>query len=76
MAEYNLTIRRTVTVAWNTTVEGDSPEDAAQRFQHQLEARQCSAVEDDEMWGEAFYYQVAKADPYTGEYAVMDAEPV
>lgn len=76
MAEYNLTIRRTVTVVFHATVEGDSPEDAAQRFQHQLEARQCSPVEDDEMWGEVFYYQVAKADPYNGEYAVMDAEPV
>lgn len=76
MKEYNLTIRRSVTLVTNVCIEGDSPEDAAQRFQHQLEAGQCSSVEDEGMWHEALYYQLVKASPYSGEYAVMDAEEI
>ncbi len=75
MPNYRLTIRRSVTLVTRIDMEGDSESDAIARFQHQLESRSCSPIEDDELWGEAIYYQVFKSDgPYSGEYAVMDIE--
>jgi hypothetical protein len=75
MHNYRLTIRRSVTLVTRIDMEGDSESDAIARFQHQLESRSCSAIEDDELWGDAIYYQVFKGDgPYSGEYAVMDVE--
>lgn len=74
MKEYNLTVRRSITLVFH--VNGDSPEDAAQRFQHQIEAGQCSALEDEGMWGEIFYYQLVKGGPYSGEYAVIHVEEI
>jgi hypothetical protein len=73
--EYRLTVTRTVTMINTISIEGDSPDDAMARFQHQLESRECSAIEDEESWGESYYYQVVKAGPYCGEYSVLSAEP-
>ena len=74
MKEYQLTVMRTIRVLGTIYVEGDSAEDAEARFQHQLESRECSGIEDEIMWGEANYYQVCKADPYDFEYEVVNAE--
>lgn len=74
MKEYRLTVLRTVVVSAYAYVEGDSEEDAVARFEHQLESEECSAIEDDEMWGEAFHYQVLKAGPYVGEYEILEVE--
>lgn len=74
MKEYRLTILRTVQVSACIYIEGDSAEDAVARFQHQLESEQCSALEDEANWGEAFYYQVTKAGPYASKYEVWDVE--
>lgn len=72
MKEYRLTVLRTVQVSACIYLEGDSADDAVARFQHQLENEQCSPLEDDTLWGEAFWYQVEKAGPYVGEYDVVD----
>ena len=72
MKEYRLTVQRTITLLGVVYIEGDSPEDAQTRFQHQLEAEQCPGIEDEDMWGEAFYYGVVKAGPYDSEYDIVD----
>lgn len=74
MKSYRLTVQRTDRYIAHIWVDGDSQEDAQQRFQHQLESRQCSQIEDAEMWGEAYFYQVAKADPYDAQFEVIDIE--
>ena len=73
MPKYWLTIERQLSVITNVEMEGTDGQDAAERFYHQLEQEQCGAVEDDAMWGEIFYYQIAKAGPYTGTYTVLDS---
>lgn len=69
---YRLTISRTIKLTANIFIDAESPEDAETRFQHQLESDQCSAIEDDEMWGEAYYYQAVKAGPYASDYDVLE----
>jgi len=73
MPKYWVTIERQLSVITNVEMEGTDPQDAAERFYHQLEQEQCSGIEDEAMWGEIFHYQVAKAGPYAGTYTVIDA---
>ena len=75
MKTYRLTVQRTIHLIANIYIEGDSEADAAERFQHQLESRECSQIEDGETWGEAFYYQAEKTSPYDSTYTVLDSEP-
>ena len=72
MKDYRITVLRTVQVSACIYIEGDSEEDAVARFHHQLESEQCSELEYEDLWGEALYYQVAKASPYESEYEVLD----
>jgi len=72
MTEYKLTIQRTIHLIAHVYIEGDSETDAKTRFEHQLESEECSAIEDDEMWGECLHYQAIKAGPYESTYEVID----
>ena len=74
MKTHVLTIKRTINVVAHIHIEADSNEDAVQRFQHQLEAEQCSEIEDEGLWGEIFYYQIVKAGPYGSAYDVIDVD--
>lgn len=74
MPTYALTVLRTDRYSNIIYIEGDSPEDAKARFQHQLESKQCSQIEDELSWGESHYYQITKSSPYEREYEVLDAE--
>lgn len=74
MKSYRITVQRTDRYIAHVYVEGDSEEDAAERFKHQLESNACSQIEDTEMWGEAYYYQIVKASPYNAEYEVLETE--
>ena len=74
MQLYKLLVARKVTMTTRVWVEGDSADDAKARFQHQLESESCSALDDGDAWGEAYFYQVYKAGPYSGEFEVLEAE--
>jgi len=74
--EYRLTVQRRVSVIATIIVDGTDEASAIARFQHQLENESCPGIEDAEMWGEVFYYQIDKAGPYVGEYEVIDAEEI
>jgi len=71
---YNLVIARKITLVTTIQIEGTSEESVVARFQHQLESGECSAIDDDTMWGECIYYQVHKRDPHEDEYEVIDVE--
>ena len=71
MKTYKLAVCRTIRVVSDIFVEGDSPEDAKTRFQHQLESEQCSGIEDPDTWAEPFYYCVDNGNPYDSDYEVV-----
>jgi len=71
---YNLVIARKITLVTTIQIEGTSKESAVERFQHQLESGECSALDDESMWGECMAYQVHKRDPHEDEYEVIDVE--
>jgi hypothetical protein len=69
---YKLTVERTVCLLEVFFIEGDSEADARERFQHRLESRACSDIEDRAMWEEAFAMYLKHGDPYGDLYQVVD----
>lgn len=75
MNTYKVAIAKYMTVVNHVRIDTEGDEDAAKaEFERQLENRECSELEDEASWGEAQYYQVTKADPYSFRYEVLEIE--
>lgn len=70
MKTFKLAVQRTVNLVADVWVEGSDEASALTRFQHMLESEECSQIEDEETWGA----MLAKADPYSSEYDVVNIQ--
>jgi hypothetical protein len=73
MKSYRLLVARKVTMTAYAVVEAESEEDARAKYEHLRENNSDFGISEEE-WGEAYYYQVVKAGPSSGEFELLDLE--